>query len=126
MGSKISPIPLAMHGFPVRKNGTSAPRARANSANAPAEIGLSAEPGEVEVGGETVVTARVSDANGNPNSSVDVLYEIAVGTGELSSASFATDDEGIAAAVFTAGTIPGIVTDTLRNRVPSFVPKKTR
>jgi biotin carboxyl carrier protein len=89
--------------------------------DAPAEIALSAEPGEVMAGGETKVTARVTDANGNPNSSVDVLYEIAVGTGELSSASVATDDEGIAAAVFTAGNSSGVVTvrGTVTSRVPT-------
>lgn len=89
--------------------------------DAPAEIALSAEPGEVMAGGETKVTARVSDANGNPNSSVDVLYEIAAGTGEISAASVATDDEGIAAVVFTAGNFPGIVTvsGTVTSRVPT-------
>ncbi|MDF1524704.1 MAG: hypothetical protein P1S59_00300 [bacterium] len=89
--------------------------------DAPAKIVLLAKPGEVTTGGETKVTARVTDANGNPNSSVDVLYEIAAGTGEISAVSVATDGEGIADAVFTAGNFPGIVTvrGTVTSRVPT-------
>jgi hypothetical protein len=90
--------------------------------DAPAEIILLAEPGEVVTGGETVVTARVTDANGNPNGKVDVLYDINVGNGELSSASVATDDDGIASAVFTAGNSSGIVTvrGTVTSRAPTL------
>jgi len=89
--------------------------------DAPSRIVLSAESGEVVAGGETVVTARVSDANGNPNSSVDVLYDISTGAGEISSASVATDDGGIAAVVFTAGDSPGVVTvrGTVTSRAPT-------
>jgi hypothetical protein len=89
--------------------------------DAPAEIVLMAEPGTVVSGGETVVTARVTDANGNPNNDVDVLYDVTVGMGEMSSASVATDDDGIASAMFTAGNTSGVVTvqGTVTSRVPS-------
>jgi len=89
--------------------------------DAPADIVLSADPGEMITGGETLVTARVSDANGNPNSSVDVLYELTVGAGEISSASVATDDDGVASVVFKAGDTGGIVTvrGTVTSRAPT-------
>jgi len=78
--------------------------------DAPAQIELMAEPGEVETGGQSTVTAKVTDANGNPNSNVDVLYDIAAGSGTVGSPSVATDEDGIAPVRFTAGDVPGLVT----------------
>jgi len=78
--------------------------------DAPAEIVLAADPAEVVTGGESTVSARVTDANGNPNQNVDVIYNILVGNGELSSPSVGTDEKGNALVVFTAGDSPGLVT----------------
>ena len=78
--------------------------------DAPAEIVLAADPAEVVTGGESTVSARVTDANGNPNQNVDVIYNILVGNGELSSPSVGTDEKGNAPVVFTAGDSPGLVT----------------
>jgi len=88
--------------------------------DAPAEIRLVAEPAEVIVRGESTVVAEVKDANGNPNSDVDVIYDISLGSGELSSGTASTDDEGVASVQFTAGEKPGLV--TVRGTVVSRVP----
>jgi len=89
--------------------------------DAPAEIALVADSSEVLTGGQNTLTATVTDANGNPNSSVDVIYNISVGNGELSSSSVATDEEGNASVVFTAGDSPGLVTvhGTVISREPT-------
>ena len=77
--------------------------------DAPAEIVLAADPAEVVTGGESTVSAKVTDANGNPNQNVDVLYDVWVGTGFVSSPSVATDEDGVASVIFTAAD-PGLVT----------------
>jgi len=88
--------------------------------DAPAEIVLAAEPGEVATGGRAKVAAQVTDANGNPNRNVDVLYNILVGNGELSYSSVATDEKGYASVDFTAGDSTGLV--TIRGTVISREP----
>ncbi len=89
--------------------------------DAPAEIILIADSPEVVTGGQNTVSATVTDANGNPNQNVDVLYNILVGSGELASPSVATDEKGNAPVVFTAGNSPGLVTvkGTVISREPS-------
>ncbi len=89
--------------------------------DAPAEIILSADPAEVVTGGESTISARITDANGNPNQNVDVLYNILVGSGELEFPSVATNEKGNAPVVFTAGNSPGLVTvkGTVISREPS-------
>ncbi len=89
--------------------------------DAPAEIILIADPAEVVTGGESTVSAKVTDANGNPNSSVDVLYGIASGSGSVGSPSVATDEDGVALVAFTAGDTAGLVTvrGTVISREPT-------
>ena len=89
--------------------------------DAPAEIVLAADPAEVVTGGESTVSAKVTDANGNPNQNVDVLYDVAVGTGSVSSPSVATDGDGVASVVFTAGDKADLVTvhGTVISREPT-------
>ena len=89
--------------------------------DAPAEIELAADPGEVETGGQSTVSAKVTDANGNPNSNVDVLYDVSAGEGTVSAPSVATDDKGFATVKFTAGDVPGLVTvrGTVISREPT-------
>jgi biotin carboxyl carrier protein len=88
--------------------------------DAPAEIILTADPGEVATGGQSTVSAAVTDANGNPNRNVDVLYDVSVGEGALGSASVPTDEDGVASVAFTAGDEPGLV--TVRGTVVSREP----
>jgi biotin carboxyl carrier protein len=81
--------------------------------DAPAEIALTAEPAEIFVGDTkgSVITAKVTDANGNPNSNTDVLYEVIAGGGRMSADSAVTDEkEGIAEASFLPGGEPGVST----------------
>jgi len=81
--------------------------------DAPAEISLTAEPAEVFLGDNkgSVITAKVTDANGNPNANTDVLYEIITGGGRMSADSAMTDDkDGIAEASFLPGEEPGVST----------------
>jgi len=89
--------------------------------DAPAEIKIFADPGEVVTGGNSTVIAKVTDANGNPNQNVDVLYNISVGEGQLESSAVATDEDGNAPVVFTAGDVPGLVTvrGTVISREPT-------
>jgi biotin carboxyl carrier protein len=87
--------------------------------DAPAEIALGAEPGEVTAGDSTDIMAQVTDVNGNPNDDVDVLFDIIFGVGELSADSAATDEDGAASVTFT-GSEPGIT--TIRGTVISRVP----
>jgi biotin carboxyl carrier protein len=88
--------------------------------DAPAEIVLVADPAEVVTGGESTVSAKVTDANGNPNQNVDVLYDVSVGTGSVSSPNVATHEDGVASVVFTAAD-PGLVTvrGTVISREPT-------
>jgi len=89
--------------------------------DAPAEIELAADPGEVETGGQSTVSAKVTDANGNPNSNVDVLYDVSAGEGKVSAPSVATNDKGVATVKFTAGDVPGLATvrGTVISREPT-------
>jgi len=89
--------------------------------DAPAEIILVADPAEVVTGGESNVSAKVTDANGNPNHNVDVRYNIMAGKGELGFSSVATDEKGNASVTFTAGDTPGLVTvrGTVISREPT-------
>jgi biotin carboxyl carrier protein len=88
--------------------------------DAPAEIVLGADPGEINVGQAADIAALVTDANGNPNDNVDVLYDMIFGVGELSAESAATSEDGEASVTFT-GTEPGVTTirGTVISRVPS-------
>jgi len=88
--------------------------------DAPAEIELAADPGEVATGGQSTVRAKVTDANGNANHNVDVLYNIMAGGGVLGSPSVPTDKKGVASVQFTAGDTAGLV--TLRGTVISRAP----
>jgi biotin carboxyl carrier protein len=90
--------------------------------DAPAEIALTADPGEVVIGGQSTVTAKVTDANGNPNNNVDVLYDISAGSGSVDSPNVDTDEDGMASVVFTAGDKAGLV--TVRGTVMSREPTK--
>jgi hypothetical protein len=89
--------------------------------DAPAEIVLAADPTEVATGGQSTVTARVTDANGNPNTSVDVLFDVSIGGGFVSPPSVGTGDDGVATVSFTAGSVPGLATvkGTVMSRVPT-------
>jgi len=89
--------------------------------DAPAEIILAADPAEVVTGGESTVSAKVTDANGNPNQNVDVIYNILVGNGELSSPSVGTDEMGNAPVTLIASDTPGLVTvgGTVISREPT-------
>jgi hypothetical protein len=87
--------------------------------DAPAEIALGAEPGEVTVGESTDIMALVTDVNSNPNDDVDVLYDIVRGSGVLGADSSATDEDGKASVTFT-GSEPGIT--TIRGTVISRAP----
>ncbi|MDT8365928.1 MAG: Ig-like domain-containing protein, partial [bacterium] len=89
--------------------------------DAPAVIELAADPGEVVTGGQSTVMAKVTDTNKNPNRNVDVLYDISVGEGTVSSPSVATDEKGNASVTFTAGDKPGLVTvrGTVISREPT-------
>jgi hypothetical protein len=81
--------------------------------DAPAEISLTAEPAEIFVGDTkgSLITAKVTDANGNPNSNTDVLYEVITGGGRMSADSAVTDDkEGVAEVSFLPGDEPGVST----------------
>jgi biotin carboxyl carrier protein len=88
--------------------------------DAPAEIILAADPGEVVTGGQSTVTAKVTDANGNPNRNVDVLYDVSVGEGAVSAPSVSTDEKGNASVAFTSGKA-GLVTvrGTVISREPT-------
>jgi biotin carboxyl carrier protein len=89
--------------------------------DAPAEIELAADPGEVVTGGQATVTATVTDANGNPNRNVDVLFDVPVEKGTLGAPSVPTDEDGMAAVTFTAGDTAGLVTvrGTVISREPT-------
>lgn len=89
--------------------------------DAPAEITLLADPGEVVTGGQSTVSATVTDANGNPNHNVDVLYDVSVGEGTVNAQSVETDEKGNASVTFTAGDDPGLVTvrGTVISREPT-------
>jgi len=90
--------------------------------DAPAEIILAADPGEAVIGGKgTSITASVSDANKNPNSNIDVRYEIISGEGSLSDEIMGTNEDGTASVTFTAGDTPGVVTvrGTIISRAPT-------
>jgi hypothetical protein len=91
-------------------------------ADAPAEIILRAEAPEVLIGGKpTAIFAKVSDINGNPNSSTDVQFVLASGDGALSSGSAVTDaKEGKASITFTPGSRAGVA--TVRATVVSRLP----
>jgi biotin carboxyl carrier protein len=81
--------------------------------DAPAEISLTAEPAEIYVGDTkgSLITAKVTDANGNPNSNTDVMYEVVAGGGKMSAPSAVTDEkEGIAEVSFLPGDEPGVST----------------
>jgi hypothetical protein len=53
----------------------------------------------------------VTDANGNPNSNTDVMYEVVAGGGKMSAPSAVTDEkEGIAEVSFLPGDEPGVST----------------
>ena len=88
--------------------------------DAPAEIILAADPGEIVTGGQSTVTAKVTDANGNPNQNVDVLYDVSVGEGTVSAPSVSTDEKGNASVAFTSGKA-GLVTvrGTVISREPT-------
>jgi biotin carboxyl carrier protein len=88
--------------------------------DAPAEIVLAAEPGEIIVGGSTDIMALVTDVNGNPNNNVDVLYDIVSGSGIMGADTVATDEDGQAVVTFT-GSEPGVakIKGTVMSRVPS-------
>ncbi|MFV1956164.1 MAG: Ig-like domain-containing protein [bacterium] len=92
--------------------------------DAPAEIALTAEPGEIFTDDKTgsVITAKVSDANGNPNFNTDVLFEVASGGGTMSADSAVTDEkDGIASVNFLPGSEPGLSTikATIISRAPT-------
>ena len=63
----------------------------------------------------------MTDANGNPNQNVDVLYNILAGNGGIGSPSIATDEMGVAKVMFTAGDTAGLVTvkGTVISREPT-------
>jgi biotin carboxyl carrier protein len=74
---------------------------------------LTAEPAEIYVGDTkgSLITAKVTDANGNPNSNTDVMYEVVAGGGKMSAPSAVTDEkEGIAEVSFLPGDEPGVST----------------
>ena len=92
--------------------------------DAPAEAALTADPGEVFTGDKTgsVITAKVTDANGNPNFNTDVLFEIATGGGTMSAGSAVTGEkDGIASVNFLPGGEPGLSTikATIMSRMPT-------
>lgn len=92
--------------------------------DAPAEIALTAEPGEVLTDDKTgsVITAKVTDANGNPNFNTDVLFEVASGGGSMSAGAAVTDEkDGIASVNFLPGSEPGVSTvkATVMSRAPT-------
>jgi len=89
--------------------------------DAPAEIVLAADPGEVVTGGQSTVTAKVTDANGNPNTSVDVLFDVSTGGGFVSSPSVGTGNDGVATVSFNAGKVAGLATvkGTVISRIPT-------
>ncbi len=92
--------------------------------DAPAEIALTAEPGEVFTDNAigSVITAKVTDANGNPNFNTDVLFEVASGGGTMSADSAVTDEkDGIASVSFFPGSEPGLSTikATVMSRAPT-------
>jgi len=88
--------------------------------DAPAEIILVSDESTVVTGGQSTITATVKDINGNPNSNVDVLYDIAVGTGAVEFPSVATDEDGVAAVVFTADKSgPVTISGTVISREPT-------
>ncbi|MDF1536749.1 MAG: Ig-like domain-containing protein [bacterium] len=89
--------------------------------DAPAKIELTVDPGEVVTGGQATIIARVTDANGNPNGNVDVLYDISMGKGLLNSSSVPTTKDGVATVQFTAGDTSGLVKvrGTVISRVPT-------
>ena len=67
------------------------------------------------------MTARVTDANGNANRNVDVLFDVSVEKGTVSAPSVATDEDGLAPVQFTAGDTAGLVTvrGTVISRTPT-------
>ena len=81
--------------------------------DAPAEIALTADPPELVVGdgdGSTV-SAKVTDANGNPNTDTEVLFQVMAGEGNLSADAVLTDNrDGVAQVIFWPGEVPGIST----------------
>ncbi|HDL52719.1 MAG TPA: hypothetical protein ENH32_01945 [Proteobacteria bacterium] len=80
--------------------------------DAPAEISLTADPGEVYIGGKgSAVTAKVTDVNGNPNADTDVLFEVIRGEGSVSAPADVTDGKnGVASVTFLPGKSPGVST----------------
>ncbi|MHC4843391.1 MAG: Ig-like domain-containing protein [Planctomycetota bacterium] len=92
--------------------------------DAPAEISLTAEPAEIYIGDAdgSLITAKVTDANGNPNANTDVLYEVITGGGSMSADSAVTDEkDGIAEVSFLPGDEPGVSTikATVMSRPPT-------
>jgi biotin carboxyl carrier protein len=89
--------------------------------DAPSEIILVAAPVEVVTDGLSNVSATVTDANGNPNAAVDVLFKVASGPGAVSSPSVGTNEEGVASVIFEAGSEPGLATvkGTVISREPT-------
>ena len=89
--------------------------------DAPAEIILVADYPEMTTGGQNTLTVSVTDANGNPNASVDVLFDVASGGGFISAPTVGTDEEGVAEVTYNAGTEPGIATvkGTVISREPT-------
>ena len=92
--------------------------------DAPAEVALSADPGEVFTDDKagSVITAKVTDANGNPNFNTDVLFEVASGSGSMSAPKAVTDEKGgIASVNFLPGSEPGVSTikATVISRAPT-------
>ena len=80
--------------------------------DAPAEVSLTADPGEIYIGGKgSAVTAKVTDVNGNPNADTDVLFEVIKGGGNVSAPKAVTDDRhGVASVTFLPGKDPGVST----------------
>ncbi len=92
--------------------------------DAPAEVALSAEPGEVFTDDKTgsVIAAKVTDANGNPNFNTDVLFEVASGGGRMSAPKAVTDEkDGVAQVTFLPGSEVGLSTikATVISRIPT-------
>lgn len=91
--------------------------------DAPAEIALSADPPELftDDARGSLITARVTDVNGNPNADTDVLFEMIAGSGTLSADRSVTDArDGVADVTFYPGSDPGV--NTIKATVISRVP----
>lgn len=77
----------------------------------PSNVALSSTGNSLGPSSNTIITATVTDASGNPVANVTVTFSIITGTGlgTLSPTNSPTNSNGIATTTFTAGTTPGLL-----------------